>query len=517
MAVNFQEIARQRAGTVGSVTIPAPVGGLNSRDSLANMAPTDAIKLENWFADMTEVVLRKGSTSFATNVGTASSDVETLAEYHVGTSRKFIAAANNNIYDVTAGGSSHTSLGSGFTNDRWQWAISAGVMGLVNGADAPRKYDGSSVSSMTISGSGLTATNLNGINVFKQRTFFWTGDDQSFWYSSAVSVMGGTVREFDLGEFGKFGGNLISMVTWNRDSGDGLDDYAAFLMTSGEILIFQGTNPGDASAWAAVGVYKFGNPVADRAVIKHLADPVFITRSGYSPLSFALMDDEQQRQSPWTKIQKDIVTDVANGVSLFGWQAVEYPDGHMIIFNVPLTSTTWKQHVINTITKAWSVFTGWNAPCFGIYNNNLYFGTTTGSIMQGWTGNNDNGSDIAAQARQAFWDLGAPGISKKITMVEPQFGSNGDMTFGVRVDADYIEGPLPQNQYTLGVQQQPWENQAEEWEDDTTLWDKGDGIVRPRLPVGRHGHAFSTNVKLNGQQTVTWARTRLFVNPGGSF
>ena len=85
-------------------------------------------------------------------------------------------------------------------------------MGLVNGTDTPQQFNGTSVSSLTVTGSGLTSTNLIGITVFKNRTFFWEDDSQDFWYS-ALNTLGGTVNKFPLSRVGDFGGKLISVGT----------------------------------------------------------------------------------------------------------------------------------------------------------------------------------------------------------------------------------------------------------------------------------------------------------------
>jgi hypothetical protein len=46
-------VARQKNGSASSranvASLPAPVGGWNARDSLANMAPTDAVQLVKFF------------------------------------------------------------------------------------------------------------------------------------------------------------------------------------------------------------------------------------------------------------------------------------------------------------------------------------------------------------------------------------------------------------------------------------------------------------------------------------
>ena len=47
---------RQNARTV---TVTAPIGGWNARDPLAEMKPTDAVILDNWFCTPTELKVRK--------------------------------------------------------------------------------------------------------------------------------------------------------------------------------------------------------------------------------------------------------------------------------------------------------------------------------------------------------------------------------------------------------------------------------------------------------------------------
>src|SRR6516165_6151255 len=50
------------------VSIPAPIGGLNSRDALSAMPPMDAYNLVNWIPHNYGVSNRKGYTEWATNL-----------------------------------------------------------------------------------------------------------------------------------------------------------------------------------------------------------------------------------------------------------------------------------------------------------------------------------------------------------------------------------------------------------------------------------------------------------------
>jgi hypothetical protein len=78
-------------GTAARVaSIPAPVGGWNARDSIANMDPVDAVGLENMFPSVSSVVLRGGYANHVTGI---SGQVETLMDYSSAASSEFYAAA----------------------------------------------------------------------------------------------------------------------------------------------------------------------------------------------------------------------------------------------------------------------------------------------------------------------------------------------------------------------------------------------------------------------------------------
>ena len=51
-----------RANKSVNITIPAPMGGLNARDSLDTMSPEDAIVMDNYYPGDTKVTLRTGYT-----------------------------------------------------------------------------------------------------------------------------------------------------------------------------------------------------------------------------------------------------------------------------------------------------------------------------------------------------------------------------------------------------------------------------------------------------------------------
>lgn len=509
--------ARQMGGTALSQTIPAPVGGLNTRDSEDNMAPTDAVKLENYFPDFESVAVREGYSSHATSVGTASSSVDTLATFINGTTSKLLAAANGSIFDISTPGTA-SSLSSGYSSDRWQWANFDGKMGLVNGTDTPQQFNGTTVSSLTVSGSGLTASNLVGITVFKNRSFFWEEDSQDFWYS-ALNTLGAGVTKFPLSRVGNFGGKLISIGSMARDGGDGPDDLFVAVMSSGDVIVYQGTDPNSASTWAIVGVFHSSGAIDVRGVVKVGGDLVMVTRAGYISVAQLMQYGSIAAVNPAlafaSKINPLAQQKVADNASNTGWQAILGPRSEKLVMNIPTSSTTFEQHVMNVGTQSWAVWTNLPSYSWGTFNGKFYIGGL-GTVWE-IGGNSDNGSEIEADAQQAFSQLGATGIRKQITALEPAIRGSGDVSLRIGVNTDF--GTLPPVSVATSFAQEGtvWEEQTVFWEDWATAWDAGsDGIINTLTSAGGQGFRVAPRLIVSTTNSVAWLSTRILFKPGGS-
>jgi hypothetical protein len=156
--------------TATTASVPAPIGGWNARDSVAEMNPLDAVVLENFYPTPSQIQLRKGYTQYATGI---TGQVDTLMQYSGGSSSKMFAAAGSVIYDVSTAGAA-TSVVTGLGSDRWQYvnASTAGgnFLTAVNGTDAALIYDGTTwikyattstaqtISTLTSSGTTCTLT-----------------------------------------------------------------------------------------------------------------------------------------------------------------------------------------------------------------------------------------------------------------------------------------------------------------------------------------------------------------------
>lgn len=429
--------------TARAVSMPCPTGGWNARDALDAMDPKDAVVLDNWFPETDSIRLRRGYTGFCAS-GMGSGAVETLMEY-VGSSAKFLAAANGEIWDISSGTAS--SLASGFANNRWQYVNFSTAGGryvvMVNGADSARVFDGTVITTPAIT--VATSANFVNVAVFQTRLFFVENGTLKFWYLPTNSIAGAAAA-YDLSALCKMGGTLTAVGTWTRDNGfGGADDLFCCVTSEGEVLIFSGTDPSSAATWALVGRFYMGKPIGRRCLVKFGAELVVICQDGVVPLSRVMAVDASVQESVAlsTKIGSAFTLAARSYGALFGWQGLIYPRANMAVFNVPQSSTIAVQYVVNTITGSWCQFKAMNSACWGLYNGDLYFGAQSGgAVYKADSGVADNGVNIVGDFQTAFSYPGGRGQQKRFTMCRPIFSTDGDVMPSIGVKVDYQVGAL---------------------------------------------------------------------------
>lgn len=497
------------------ISLAAPVGGWNARDSIAAMDPQDAVTLTNYFPQTTFVDLRRGYSKWATGFG---AQVETVIAYSGAATNKLFGIAGGAVYDATSGGAVGAAAVSGFNNSRWQYVniTTAGgnFIEMCNGVDGVYTFDGTTWTDRSGSITGVTPSNLININVHKNRVWFIEKNTLKAWYLPTQSITGAAAA-LDLSAFCPHGGFLMAMGTWTIDAGYGVDDMAVFITSNGDVLVYRGTDPTSASTWALVGVWWLGSPVGRRCFIKWKGDIVLICQDGLVPLSGALQSSRLNPRVALTdKIQSAMGTAVTNYGSNFGWQILPFPKENMLLLNVPVTTNAnQQQYVMNTITGAWCNFTGWSANCFELYADDLYFGSTN-YIAKAWDTLSDNGQAIAAQGLQAFSYFGSPGQLKRFTMIRPTFYSSSPLTSGVsaQVNVGFNTDPSTAPISTATDSAAVWD--VGTW--DTSLW--GSGMVLSRIWQGAQGidYCGAPNIaSLTSGISLQWVSTDIVMEPGG--
>jgi hypothetical protein len=482
----------QSAGTGKRVTAPAPVGGWNTRDSLALMDPADAPIMTNWFPGQGSVYTRKGHTEFCTGL---TGFVETLMSYNANSIQKLIAANGDELNDITSG--TPSNIGSGFLNARWQNVNFNSYLIMVNGEDTPQTYDGTTLAASTINGSGMTASQLDGINVYKNRVYVWDSDTQDVWYG-ATNAIGGTFTKFQLSRVAPQGGNLVSMVTWNLDGSSSVSTYAMFLMSSGDVLLYQGSDPG--SDFVLVGTYKIGAPVAIRGALKIAGDVVIITNRDFVFFSEVFKNDGAITSQG--KLSGAAIEAVQNYGGNYGWEIHNYSKAPYLLFNIPvLPNTEYEQYVINTITGAGCRFTGMNSNTWGIFDGDLYFGAN-GVVYKADDGFDDNGVEIETDC-QAAYNLFENGQEKRLNAFRNVLKCDGSLNISAVVNFDYGDSRVSE-QTVIESSGTYWD--VSDW--DVSYWSPENQLNNKLILSGGQGTALGMRISVDimGQQ-LFWYRT----------
>lgn len=500
--------------TSAPISVPAPIGGWNSRDQFDAMDPLDAVQLDNWFPDAGGVFVRRGFISYATGLG--ASPVSTLAEYNFGTIRKFLAAASGKIWNISAGGGAPISLGAGFTSDRWQTVNFLSRTFFMNGADTMQVFDGATLAAATFT--GVTLSTLVGGWQYQQGLYFWQNNSTGFWYSQLNSISG-VLTFFDLAAFCPRGGNLVAVTSITHDGGNGVLDFIAFIMSSGDMLLYYGNDPSQIQAWQLIGRYQLAPPVSPRAVVTYGGDSFITTYDDHVMLEQQLVALKVGSLPPRSKISTAVQNAVRANKNGFGWQSLYYPRGRALIFNIPNTDGTFNQHVCNTglPNQPWCRYTGMNGYCWGLFNDLLYFGAANGIVYQADTGYLDNIGAINTVAQQAWNKLtsganafsGVGGTRKRVTAARPILQSVGSLSYKFSIGFDYsvLNISVPVSTTSTGS---PWN--ISPW--DTSPW-SGEFRVDARWRVGGgSGTAIGWGLALAATGQVSWMRTDLRVEQG---
>ena len=665
-------LQRPKQNTAKTASVPAPIGGWNARDSLANMSPTDAVQLINWFPTPTDVTMRKGytvasilttstsvktissithvdavatlttatahglvtgayvsitgttpaaysgvfkitvtsTTKFtyamtttpgtnATVVGTylnqATTHVNTLMNYTKTVSYSLFGAAGTDIWDTKPNPA--VKVFTGITSDKLQSVNMTNQAGhflvACNGVDPVMIYDGtqwfyvattttapaistiartspsatatvttatahglitgnrvtiSGASESTFNGTFVitktgantftytstgtsTATSVTGsyttigitgvdsstfinVNLFKNRLYFTQKDTLNCWYLPVNSI-GGVASPLYFGGIARNAGYLQAMGTWTLDAGQGADDYAVFVTSMGEVIVYNGTDPDNADTWQLKGVWQIGQTFSRRCFFKWSGDLLLLTQDGLVPLASALQSSRlDPRVNLTDKIFYAVSQAATNYFAEFGWQINYFASENMLILNIPVPSGI-EQYVMHTITKSWARFTGIQGYCWEVSgDNDMHFGSN-GFVGTFYSATSDDESNITATAQQAYSYFDTPGQLKRFTMVRPILQSTGgvpSVLCGISVDFD--------TQSQLGaVSFNPTTQTEGIW--DTSKWDGSvwaGGLITTKIWQGVTGIGYTGSVNLNAASRgieLHWASTDYVMEAGG--
>lgn len=366
----------------------------------------------------------------------------------------------------------------------------------------------------TVGITGVDSSTFINVNLFKNRLWFTQKDTMKAWYLD-VNAIGGTATALDFGGIARNAGYLQAMGTWTIDAGQGADDYAVFVTSMGEVIVYNGTDPTSATTWALKGVWQLGQTFNRRCFFKYAGDLLLLTQDGLVPLASAL---QSSRLDPRINITDKIYYAVSQAATqyfaLFGWQINYYASENMLILSVP-TSQGMEQYVMHTITKSWARFTGIEAHCWEVSgDNDMHFGGD-GFVGLFYDTTSDAGTNINAQIQQAYSYFDSRATLKRFTMARPIFITDNSLPtvlIGISTDfnptspngtASFNPSNIPVARWDAGI-----------W--DLNVWAGGNNVQKQWQGVTGLGFAGGIAINIASQGIeLHWASTDIVFETGG--
>lgn len=503
------------------VILPAPLGGINTLESPMNLSVNDCLQMINFTPKEYGLQVRKGFDKHTTAAfGGVSAGVRTIIPFEgsteAGSDDKLFAATLEGVYDVSSAtpslaqawttksgnaGYCHTTTMTTLAN-KYQ-IICDEVNGLYIYAPSGTAWVKVTRGAANYPTSGCIQENASVTvqcdptkfiytTVWKNRLWFVEKDSTRAWYLPDKQIATGTspdARVVDFGNKFRSGGFLTTLHNFTVDAGSGIDDYLVGISSTGDVVVYQGTDPTDPAKFSIVGVWKIGKVPVGRRYAAEVGGDLYILCS-YGIVSLAqLMKGVDPGVTPayiTGKITNLVRKDLNTLINTRGWQLINHSADGVLIMSVPVQnvlSGTYGQYIMSVSTRAWGQWTGVPMDCMAVYKDTLYFGTVerdSGSKGEVYTltGTQDESgradvdvSDISAFLLTSYSSADSPGRYKRVQFAVPQFLAVSSPIYDVSARYDFdldnyiasLSGVIPTPSFPI------WD--TSDW--STAVWGEG--------------------------------------------
>lgn len=436
----------------------APPTGMNLEDPLFGMTPQDAVLMTNYLSSKYGDRVRTGYAQYATTVGTGG--VKTIVPYIGSISGKdrLFAMATDGIYDVSASVAT-PSVKLAFptpTSRSGQgiWTANTTIGGFFEHY-CDEEYGAYLYTESTDTWARLTTSDITGVDphllcfvmIFKSRLWFIQRDTGSAWYLP-VGVNIGAATQFNFGNKFRHGGTLQALYNWTLDGGIGVDDYLVAVSSSGEVIVYKGDDPTDATNFSQVGSWFIGAvPVGRRIGGTFGGDLYLLSIYGLQPISKLIQGTLDQVDSIELsrKISPAIQAVMALTLSTFGWEVKLVPSENALFIATPdQTGFPHLQYVQSTNNQGWSQYNALPMYSGEMWHGTFYMAALDGNVYT-HTGSSDNfprsgvgnGTAILGAIITSFQDYQEYGLYHIPGFVRPVFLGNAQPQYQLNVLFDY--------------------------------------------------------------------------------
>jgi hypothetical protein len=443
-------VARPRAQRerVQRLHLAAPIGGLNTVSAGVDIPASDSIYSYNLIGAEYGLRSRLGWREWCTGLG--GEQVRSLLPFagSTGAANRLFACTTSGIWDVSSSTAAPVKvLTFGTQSGDSGWGTSTVYVNAAGNHflcywDEANGYItyAESGAAWTVGGiAGVPVTGVDPANLvfgmsWKNRLWMVERDTARAWYLD-VGAASGAATSFNFGARFKAGGELRGLWSWTYDGGSGIDDALVAVSGGGDVVIYKGTDPSQATTFGLAGVWYAGAvPTGRRLCSDNGGDLLLMSSTGIQALSkLSTGGVSYTSQYETGKIANLFNQLQASTSTLRGWAMRIHPLDAALMAIVPVAvNQSTQQLVMSLSTRGWHQYRDMPVGvCAEPWGGTLYFGTEDGRVcvndgyVDGVTLADPNSySTVNWSLLTGFSNLGVPN-QKRVQLIRPTLLSQG--------------------------------------------------------------------------------------------
>ena len=467
--------SRQIGKSARDIDLPLPVNGLNVKASTSELAGVYAARMENLRSDGVQLELRAPYAR-----GISDDSALNRIPYEFGDRPRYV-----NLRPLLID-SDNASIEIPGDVDAMAAYISSNVLIADRTGNNIVRYDGTTITPAVFTlPDASTLSGHDGIISHQDRIYLWkTNGLLQFWYGDVGAVQG-AVLNFPLDRLGNITGAIARLMSLTIDAGNSYNDALCIITTTGDIVVYEGNDPGDAQNWQLSIRLRATPPLSRHGFARVGSDVWMLTASGLVSIAETLSTGILALVSNISLPISDRITQLAaSGVG--EWQMHTAADGSKIIVNYWLNGAA-EQFMFDVQSKSWSTAT---IPARRWHNlGRLTQFTDGGGVIGTLLLADDTSEPKTAILHTGWFRMPQAGV---ITYVKPAFLAKGPVTVKVAVLVDHDESAAAIAERTITMTLSP----------DNPPDAGGTAMLSETIGVGAAGDVFQFRIEV----TATWLK-----------
>lgn len=479
---------QRRSRRAQPMPFPPPLRGLYARNPNASTSPGMAATLVNWFGDGNSLETRPGMTA-ADQKWSVGHVVKAAWPFLFGQEERVVAHTADGFRDNQ--GRHFAASASRATAT----TVSARVLIAAQGAPVVRySADGFETADFT---SDHEST-FTGIAAHHDRVYLWNeGADEAEFFYGPVGAITGPVERFPLGRLGNITGTISMMVPCTVDAGHGANDVLCIFTTSGQVVVYEGIDPGNSLDWRVWGRLQLSPPVHPAAWTQFGADTFVLTRDGVISMMTALKAGASALINSTTKdVRRRIEAEIQAHSALDGWSIITDADGGFTLIQMPQSDGSFRQMVFGHEAQGWFE---WDADVTAwVEGTHFTLGyASDGAPVAPVAGQDDRETPITA-SYASTWFQASPGPRVTLDRVEIGLVSRGALSITAFALADKAATPraIEEARNVADIRTPHAYGDVEQNHDEM-------------IEIGTYGRSFQLRTEITGKG-ITWTDMTLW-------